>query len=54
MDAQWRIVENNCREWEADGSKMLAPMKRNIIVRVAGETLTPEFVFQGRSLETKV
>jgi alpha-glucosidase (family GH31 glycosyl hydrolase) len=34
----------------ANGSKMLAPMKRNVVVRVAGETATREVVFEGRSV----
>jgi alpha-glucosidase/alpha-D-xyloside xylohydrolase len=38
----------------ANGSKMLSPAKRNIIVRVAGEELTREVVFDGRSLDAKL
>jgi hypothetical protein len=38
----------------ANGSKMLAPMKRNVVVRVAGETATREAVFEGRSLTVKL
>jgi alpha-glucosidase (family GH31 glycosyl hydrolase) len=38
----------------ANGSKMRAPMKRNIVVRVAGEELAREVVFEGRSLEAKL
>ena len=38
----------------AKGSRMLAPMKRNIVVRVAGETATREVVFEGRSLTLKL
>jgi hypothetical protein len=38
----------------ANGSKMLAPMKRNFQVRVAGETATREVVFEGRSLTLKL
>jgi hypothetical protein len=38
----------------ANGSKMLAPMKRNIIVRVAGETVTREATFEGRLLEIRL
>jgi alpha-glucosidase (family GH31 glycosyl hydrolase) len=36
-----------------NGSKMLAPMKRNIVVRVAGETATREVAFEGRPVEVK-
>ena len=38
----------------AGGSKMLAPVKRNIVVRVAGETVTRETVFGGRPLNLKL
>jgi hypothetical protein len=38
----------------ANGSKMLAPAKRNISVRVAGETATREVVFEGHPLEVKL
>jgi hypothetical protein len=38
----------------ASGSKMLAPTKRNIIVRVAGEALTRNITFEGRSMEVKL
>jgi alpha-glucosidase (family GH31 glycosyl hydrolase) len=38
----------------ANGSKMLAPMKRNIVVRVAGETVSHELVFEGRATDVKL
>jgi alpha-glucosidase (family GH31 glycosyl hydrolase) len=38
----------------ANGSKMLAPAKRNIVVHVAGESLTREAVFDGRPIEVKL
>ena len=38
----------------ANGSKMLAPAKRNIVVHVAGETATHDAVFEGRPLEVKL
>ena len=38
----------------ANGSKMLAPMKRNFVVRVAGETAIREAVFEGRFLTVKL
>lgn len=38
----------------ASGSKMLAPMKRNIVVRVASDTVTREVVFEGRPVEVKL
>jgi hypothetical protein len=38
----------------ANGSKMLAPMKRNFVVRVAGEAATREIVFEGRYVAVKV
>jgi alpha-glucosidase len=38
----------------ANGSKMLAPLKRNFVIRVAGETATREVDFEGRSLTVKL
>jgi alpha-glucosidase (family GH31 glycosyl hydrolase) len=38
----------------ANGSKMLPPSRRNIVVRVAGESAIREVVFQGRPLEVKL
>ena len=38
----------------ASGSKMLGPAKRNIVVHVAGESLTREAVFEGRPMEVKL
>jgi len=38
----------------ANGSKILAPEKRQVVVRVAGESVVREVVFEGRPLEVKV
>ncbi|HMJ60489.1 MAG TPA: TIM-barrel domain-containing protein, partial [Bryobacteraceae bacterium] len=38
----------------ASGSKMLASATRNFVVHVAGESVTREFVFQGRPVEVKL
>src|SRR5262245_33237460 len=38
----------------ANGSKMLAPNKRNIVVRVVGEQAAKDVVFEGKPLEVKV
>jgi alpha-glucosidase (family GH31 glycosyl hydrolase) len=38
----------------AGGSKMLASSTRNFVVRVAGESVAREFVFQGRPVEIKL
>jgi alpha-glucosidase (family GH31 glycosyl hydrolase) len=38
----------------APGSKMLASSTRDFVVHVAGESVTREFVFQGRPVEIKV
>ena len=38
----------------ANGSTMLAPMKRSIVVRVAGATVTRDVVFEGRPLEVRL
>jgi alpha-glucosidase (family GH31 glycosyl hydrolase) len=38
----------------ASGSKMLPPARRNILVRMAGESVTREVVFEGRPVEVKL
>jgi alpha-glucosidase (family GH31 glycosyl hydrolase) len=38
----------------ANGSKMLAPTKRNIVVHVAGQSVTHEAVFEGKPIEVKL
>jgi alpha-glucosidase (family GH31 glycosyl hydrolase) len=38
----------------ANGSKMLGTAKRNIVVHVAGESLTRQAVFEGRPIEVKL
>jgi len=38
----------------ARGSKMLESSTRNFVVHVAGESVTREFVFQGRPIELKL
>ncbi|MBZ5626509.1 MAG: DUF5110 domain-containing protein [Acidobacteriia bacterium] len=38
----------------ANGSKMLPPARRNIVVHAAGESATREMVFEGRPVEVKL
>ena len=38
----------------AAGSKMLPPARRNIAVRVVGESVARDVVFEGRPVEVKV
>jgi hypothetical protein len=38
----------------ASGSKMLPPARRNIVVRVAGESVTGEVVFEGRPVDVRL
>ena len=38
----------------ANGAKMLAPAKRNIVVRVAGEQASKTVVFEGKPLDIKL
>jgi hypothetical protein len=38
----------------ADGSKMLAPNKRDITVRIAGEPASKNVVFEGKPLDIKL
>jgi alpha-glucosidase/alpha-D-xyloside xylohydrolase len=38
----------------ANGSKMLAPVRRSFVVHVAGESITRDVVFEGRPLDVKL
>jgi alpha-glucosidase/alpha-D-xyloside xylohydrolase len=38
----------------AAGSKMLAPSRRNVVVRLAGESVTREAVFEGHPMEVRL
>src|SRR5215469_15069673 len=54
MNIAWNDRQRRLSMRLASGSKMLAPSKRNIVVRVAGESTRHEVVFEGRPLEVKV
>jgi len=54
VNIAWKDRQRRLSLRLANGSKMLEPTKRNIIVRVAGEDLTRAVVFEGRSMEVKL
>ena len=54
VNITWNDQQRRLSMRLANGSKMLAPMKRNVVVRVAGEPTTREVVFEGRSLTVKL
>jgi alpha-glucosidase/alpha-D-xyloside xylohydrolase len=54
MNIAWDDRQRRLSMGLANGSKMLAPMKRNVVVRVAGEAATRDVVFEGRSLTMKL
>jgi alpha-glucosidase (family GH31 glycosyl hydrolase) len=54
MNIAWNDRQRRLSMRLANGSKMLAPAKRNIVVRVAGESVTREAVFEGRPIEVKL
>jgi hypothetical protein len=54
VNIAWNDKQRRLSMRLANGSKMLAPLKRHIIVRVAGETVTRETTFEGRPLDMKL
>jgi alpha-glucosidase (family GH31 glycosyl hydrolase) len=54
MNIAWNDRQRRLSVRLANGSKMLAPAKRNIVVHVAGESITRETVFEGRPIEVKL
>lgn len=54
VNIAWKDRQRRLSFRLANGSKMLEPTKRNIIVRVAGEDVTRAVVFEGRSMEVKL
>ena len=54
VNISWNDKQRRLSLKMANGSKMIAPMKRNIIVCLAGETPTREVIFEGRPLEMKL
>jgi alpha-glucosidase (family GH31 glycosyl hydrolase) len=49
--AAWNNARRRLRLSLARGSRMLPPAKRNLVIRVAGETASREVVFDGKPLE---
>jgi hypothetical protein len=54
VNIAWNDKQRRLAMRLANGSKMLAPMKRSIVVRVAGDTAARDVMFGGRSLEVKL
>lgn len=54
VNIAWNDRQRRLNMRLANSSKMMAPMKRSIIVRVAGETITREVVFDGRPVDVKL
>jgi alpha-glucosidase/alpha-D-xyloside xylohydrolase len=54
MNVVWNNAARRLSLHLANGSKMLPPLRRNIVVRVAGETTTREIVFEGRPIDVKL
>jgi alpha-glucosidase (family GH31 glycosyl hydrolase) len=54
LNIAWNDKQRRLTMHLANGSKMLSPMKRDIILRVAGDTVARDVVFEGRSLELKL
>ncbi len=54
VNIAWNDKQRRLRMRLDSGSKMLAPMTRNIVVRAAGETTTREVRFEGRSVDVKL
>ena len=50
----WNERQRRMRMRLANGSKMLAPAKRNFVVHVAGESITRDVVFEGRPIKVKL
>jgi hypothetical protein len=54
VNIAWNDRQRRLRMRLANGSKMLGPANRNIVVHVAGESLTRQAVFEGRPIEVKL
>ena len=50
----WNNNERRLTVRLANGSKMLAPQQRGIVVRVAGESVSRNATFDGRPLEIRL
>jgi alpha-glucosidase/alpha-D-xyloside xylohydrolase len=51
VNIAWDNRQRRLRLRLAAGARMLPPARRNIVVRVAGESVTREVVFEGRPVE---
>lgn len=54
VDMTWKDSQRQLSLRLAKGSKMLEPAKRNIVVRVAGESASRDITFDGRPLAVKL
>jgi alpha-glucosidase/alpha-D-xyloside xylohydrolase len=54
VDMTWNNARRQLSLRLAKGSRMMAPEKRKLVVKVAGETLTREVVFEGRPVVIKL
>jgi alpha-glucosidase/alpha-D-xyloside xylohydrolase len=54
VNLAWNNSQRRLSMRLANGSKMLAPQKRGIVMRVAGESISRNVTFDGRSLEIQV
>jgi len=54
IEMGWRDAERRLTLRLARGSRMLAPVKRPIVVRVAGERKTRAIVFDGRPMDVRI
>jgi hypothetical protein len=54
MSLVWNDRQRRLTLRLASGSKMLPPAKRNLVVRVAGEAVSREVVFDGRPLQVQL
>lgn len=54
VNVAWSNAQRRLRLRLASGARMLPPLRRNIVVRVAGETTSQEVVFDGRPVEVKL
>jgi alpha-glucosidase (family GH31 glycosyl hydrolase) len=54
VNIAWHNKQRRLSMRLANSSKMLAPMKRNIVVRVAGETAAYDVMFEGSPVEVKL
>jgi alpha-glucosidase (family GH31 glycosyl hydrolase) len=54
IEMAWRDRDRRLTLRLAPGSRMLPPLRREIVVRVAGETATRPVVFEGKSIDIRM